>query len=283
MQTGSTRFLEHKGCRLAYTVRGAGEPVLFIQGVGVHGCGWGPQIDAFENTHQCLAFDNRGIGESQPLGAELSIEQMADDAVALIDSQGWTAAHVVGHSMGGPIAMQVAFTAPERVKSLSLLCTFARGRDVTALTLGMMWRGLRTRVGTRRMRRRAFLEMVVPDDYRVNDRDVLAGTLACVFGHDLADQPPIVMKQLSAMSRFDATSLLGSLGRIPTLVVSAKHDRIARAELGCELAGAIPNARYAEIDNAAHGVTIQRAHEINALLATHFENARLRSAELNVI
>jgi pimeloyl-ACP methyl ester carboxylesterase len=81
------------------------------------------------------------------------------------------------------------------------------------------------------------------------------------------------MKQLRAMSRFDVRDRLGSLGRIPTLVVSAAFDRIARPAFGRELAAAIPSARYVEIPDAAHGVTIQRAAEINELLALHFAGA----------
>jgi pimeloyl-ACP methyl ester carboxylesterase len=266
--------LEHRGCNLTYRVRGTGPPVLLIQGAGVHGSGWQPQIDELQDRYRCLSFDNRGIGRSQPLGSRLTIEQMADDALALMDAQGWESAHVVGHSMGGPIALQLALTSLTRVKSLSLLCAFGRGRDVTSPSAWMIWMGLRTRCGTRRMRRLAFLEMVMPPAVLARtDRDALAATLAGVFGHDLADQPPVVMKQLSAMRSFDALPRLHELAGIPTLVVSAKWDRIARPALGRALAQAMPGARYLEIDEAAHGVTIQCDRHINDLLAAHFTEA----------
>ena len=151
--------LEHRGCDLSYSVRGTGPAVLLIQGAGVHGSGWQPQVDELQDRYRCLSFDNRGIGRSQPIGSRLTIEQMADDALALMDAEGWESAHVVGHSMGGPIALQLALAARGRVKSLSLLCTFGRGRDVTSPSAWMIWMGLRTRCGTRRMRRLAFLEM----------------------------------------------------------------------------------------------------------------------------
>jgi pimeloyl-ACP methyl ester carboxylesterase len=196
---------------------------------------------------------------------------MADDAVALMDAEGWKSAHVVGHSMGGPIALQLALTARARVRSLSLLCTFGRGGDVTSPSAWMIWMGLRTRCGTRRMRRLAFLEMVMPPAILARtDRDALAANLAAVFGHDLADQPSVVMKQLSAMRGFDVLPRVHELAGIPTLVISAKWDRIARPALGRALAEAIPGARYQEIDEAAHGVTIQCDRKINDLLATHF-------------
>jgi pimeloyl-ACP methyl ester carboxylesterase len=157
--------VEHSGCRLSYRVSGNnGSPVLFIQGAGIHGDGWEPQTETLKSDYECLTFDNRGIGRSQPCSAPLSIEQMAEDARVLIDHLGWDNVHVVGHSMGGLIALHLALNTRERVRSLALLCTFARGRDATRLTARMMWIGLRTRIGTRRSRRHAFLEMVMPPE-----------------------------------------------------------------------------------------------------------------------
>src|SRR5579871_435843 len=104
---------------LYYEVTGKGVPLLFIQGIGVIGAGWGPQTEALCAEYQCLTFDNRGIGKSATSAPILTVEQMSSDALALMDAQGWKSAHVIGHSMGGMIAQQLALTAPERVKSLS--------------------------------------------------------------------------------------------------------------------------------------------------------------------
>ncbi len=270
-------YLERDGCRLAYALRGDGPPTILIQGVGVHGECWRPQVDALAPRYRCLWFDNRGMGRSQPLGGRLTVEQMADDALALMDAQGWESAHVIGHSMGGLIALELALRAPQRARSLALLCTFARGADATALTPRMFWLGLRTRVGSRRQRRRAFLEFVMPPAALVQaDRDALADRLAPLFGHDLADQPPIVMKQLSAMRPYDATPRLRELAGIPTLVVSAAHDPIARPAFGQAIAEGIPGARYVEFADASHGVPIQMADRVNRLLFTHLDGAAAR-------
>lgn len=258
---------ECEGCRLAYRVVGNGPPVVLIQGVGLHGDGWRPQVEALAEHHRCLTFGNRGMGASQPLGAPLSIEQMAADTLALMDALSWPSAHIVGHSMGGLIALQLALSARGRVRSLSLLCTFSRGADATRPTPRMMWLGMRSNIGTRRMRRLAFLEIVMPPEVLAReDRDALAARLEPLFGHDLGVQPPIVMKQLSAMGRYDATPRLGELAGIPTLVVTAAHDPIARPPLGRALAKAIPGARLVEFADASHGVTIQHASRVNALL-----------------
>ena len=269
--TGETFYLDHGGCRFAGKIWGDGPPVLFIQGVGLHGDGWIPQVDGLAGRYRCLTFDNRGMAQSQPIGVELSIEQMAEDALKLMDAQNWASAHIVGHSMGGLIALHLALSARSRVRSLALLCTFGCGTDATRLSAWMLWTGLRTRIGTRRQRRRAFLKLVLPPEaLTTHDRDAVAQRLAPLFGHDLADQPPVAMKQLSAMRRYDATPRLGELAGLSTVVISARHDRIARPELGRALAAGIPQARYVEFENAAHGVPIEQPDEVNKLLHEHF-------------
>lgn len=278
MSTVSTspeiRTLEHRGCRLAYEVRGDGPPVLLIQGVGVAGSGWKPQVDALSARFRCLSFDNRGMGMSQPISERLTVERMADDARALMDAEGWESAHVVGHSLGGPVALALALADPARVRSLSLLCTFARGRDATRLTAFMLWVGMRTRIGTRRMRRHAFLQLVMPPSaLAAEDRDALAAKLAPLFGHDLADQPPVAMKQLAALRAYDATPRLSELAGIPTLVVSAEHDPIAPPASGRALAAGISGARFVQFAGASHGLPIHRAAEVNALLLDHLAAA----------
>jgi len=266
--------VEHRGCPLAYTVRGEGPPVLLIQGVGVHGDGWTPQTDALSGRFRCLTFDNRGMGRSVPAGAPVTVEQMAEDAAAVMDAVGWTWAHVAGHSLGGPVALQMALQARERVRSLALLCTFARGADATRLTAWMLWVGLRTRIGTRGMRRNAFLQLVMPPGALAGeDRAALAARLAPLFGHDLADSPPVAMKQLRALGAYDATARLGELAGTPTLVLSAAHDPIAPPRSGKALAAGIPGARYVEFAHASHGLPIQLAAEVNPLLAGHWEAA----------
>jgi pimeloyl-ACP methyl ester carboxylesterase len=270
-------MIDHNGCRLSFTTRGEGERVLFIQGTGLHGEGWRPQVDGLADEYCCLTFDNRGMGLSLPEGGRITIEGMAEDALAILDAAGWESAHVVGHSLGGLVAQAMALRARERVRSLSLLCTFPRGRDATALTGKMIWLGLRTMIGTRRMRRLAFLNMVIsPDGRTVEARDAFARSLMPLFGHDLADHPPVVRRQLAAMNACDLTPRLGELAGIPTLVLTAAHDLIAKLSPGKALAAGIPGARYVEIPDAAHGVTIQQADRVNSLLRGHFCAADVR-------
>jgi aminoacrylate hydrolase len=263
---------EYRGCRISYEVRGDGPKVLFIQGVGVHGGGWRPQTDELSGRYSCLTFDNRGMGLSQPVGAPVTVEQMADDARAVLDAEGWESAHVVGHSLGGLVALRFALSARERVRSLSLLCTFAGGRAAAPLSRRMLWLGLRSRVGTRRMRRRGFLRLVLPPGAEADD-EALAESMAELFGHDLADQPPIVSAQLRAMRGAETSARLGELAGVPALVVSAAHDPIAPPGAGRALAAAIPGARYIEAPDASHGLPITHAAWVNRLLDEHLSAA----------
>lgn len=266
--------IEHRGCRLAYTLEGAGPPVLLIQGVAVAGSGWRPQLDGLALRYRCLAYDNRGMGASQPAGAPISVAQLAEDALALLDAQGWDTAHVVGHSLGGLVALHLALEARARVRSLALLCTFAGGPSAAPLSRRLLWLGLRSRVGTRRLRRRAFLELIMPPaDLARADRDALAARLAPLFGHDLADQPPVAAQQLAAMRAYDAAPRLGELAGLPTLILTGAHDPIAPPSAGHVLRDGIPRSHYVEWADASHGAPIQHAQRTNALLAVHFARA----------
>jgi pimeloyl-ACP methyl ester carboxylesterase len=262
------------GASLHYSRTGVGPPVLLIQGVGLVGAGWQPQVDGLKDRFSLVAFDNRGIGGSTIRDGRLTIDDMATDAIAIMDGEGIDRFHVAGHSMGGIIAQAVALKVPERVKSLAFLCTFARGKDAARISLSMLVTALRMRIGSKPMRRNAFLELIMPARHLEQvDRAALAAKLEPLFGRDLADQPAIVMKQLGAMSKYDAGSRLATLASIPTLVASATEDRIALCASGKALAAAIPGARYVELTDAGHGVTIHRAEQINNLLAEHFSRA----------
>ena len=264
-------FVETPGANLFYTCEGQGPPVLLVQGVGAIGNTWRPQIEELSAKYTVVAWDNRGIGRSTIRDGRLTIEDMATDALAIADALGIDRFHLAGHSMGGVIAQAIALRAPSRIHSLAFLCTFARGADGAKMSLPMFITAMRMRIGTRPMRRNAFLGLIMPERYlRRVDRAELAGQLQPLFGRDLADQAPIAMKQLKAMSKYDASNRLNTLAGVPTLVVAATEDRIARPEYNKALAEAIPGARYVELSDSGHGVTIHRAHEINVLLADQF-------------
>jgi pimeloyl-ACP methyl ester carboxylesterase len=262
-----------EGCELAWDLEGSGPPVALIQGVGVAGSGWRPQVADLAAGHACLTFDHRGIGRSRPAGTPITVERLAADAWALIEAAGWESAHLVGHSLGGLVAIVAALADPSRVRSLSLLCTFSGGPAAAPPSARLLWWGMRSRLGTRAMRRRGFLGLVLPPGPPEEPIEELAARIGELFGHDLADQPPIVADQLRAMRAADAGPRLGELAGIPTLVVSAEHDPIAPPRAGRGLAAGISGARLVEVAGASHGLPITHAARINALLREHLAAA----------
>src|SRR5262245_30947397 len=158
-------FVDTAGARLFYTRDGQGPPVLLVQGVGAIGNTWRPQIDELSGRYTVVAYDNRGIGRSTILDGRLTIEDMASDALAIADALGIDRFHLAGHSMGGVIAQAVALRAPSRILSLAFLCTFARGGDGAKMSLPMFVTAMRMRIGTRAMRRNAFLGLILPARY----------------------------------------------------------------------------------------------------------------------
>lgn len=263
------------GADLFYDVSGSGPPLLLIQGVGCIGETWRPQVLGLKFEWHTLIFDNRGIGRSLPCRGPISIESMAEDARALMDAAGWESAHVAGHSMGGLIAQQLALDAPQRVRSLSLQCTFSRGPQAARLTPRVLWMNLRIRIGTRRSRRRAFLELVMPHEKLATaDIEVLAREMADLVGRDLAEQPPILMKQVMAMRHHDVSSRLHTLGDIPSMVLAGEHDPIALPVFGRRLASLIPGATFEMLAGASHALPIHEAGAVNQRM-----RAFLRTAE----
>lgn len=265
--------LKRGSVKISYDVVGAGPAVLMIQGIAVIGNGWKPQVDAMSSHFQFATFDHRGIGASSPVKGTMTIDEMVDDAIAIMDDLNWSSAHIVGHSMGGVIAQQLAVSHPTRVKSLTLMCTVARGANAVKMSLPMLLTAIRMHIGPRRSRRRAFLELLMPRPHLNSvDAEMLATALAPLFGYDLACQPMVAMKQAGALKKQDMSHALADV-RVPTLIINAQYDRIAPPHFGRDLHERIAGSRFIEIPDAAHGVPIQKPDLINTLLQEHWISA----------
>ena len=260
--------LSIEGCKFIWWMRGQGPAILFIQGCGVQGNAWLPQVEKLAEIYTCIWFDNRGMGLSQPTGAKVTVDRMSQDVRCILEASGHSKAHLVGHSLGGLVAQRFAVDNPASVLSLALLCTFSGGKYAAPLTLRMILLGLGTLIGTRRMRRKGFMKLVLPPG-PIDQPDELADRLGNMFGHDLAEQPAIVKAQLAAMRGENVTAWLKELKALPTLVISGRHDPIAPPSSGRILCDSIPNSRYIEIADASHALPITHADEINRLIKEH--------------
>lgn len=265
IQRGS---LEFQGCHLAWRIDGTGPRLVMIQGVGAAGTSPNPQIERLAKHYSCLSFDNRGIGASQPAGRKLSVAQMAADTAALMDHLGWNSAHIVAHSLGGLMAAQLALDDRARVRSLSLLCSFARGSDVR-MTAWIVWILLRMRLGPRKIRQDAFMDLVLPPGHPEMHSAGMSRKLSGIVGHDIADAPPITSEQVKALRHADVSARLHELAGIPTLVINGDKDLIAPPKLGRALAAGIPGARFFEIAGAAHSFPVIEPDRCAELILDH--------------
>jgi len=120
-------FAENQGVRIYWDDQGTGEPLLLIMGLSYPSYMWHRSRPALRERYRTIAFDNRGIGQSDVPPGTYSIALMASDAAAVLDAAGVESAHVFGVSMGGMIAQEFALQYPKRVRSLILGCTTAGG------------------------------------------------------------------------------------------------------------------------------------------------------------
>src|ERR1700730_9656188 len=120
-------FAENQGVRIYWDEQGTGEPLLLIMGLSYPSYMWHRSRPVLRERYRTIAFDNRGIGQSDVPPGTYSIALMASDAAAVLDAAGVENAHVFGVSMGGMIAQEFALQYPKRVRSLILVCATAGG------------------------------------------------------------------------------------------------------------------------------------------------------------
>lgn len=265
------------GSWLEYDLHGEGEPVLMIMGMGTTRDAWQGQIDLLGRDHRLLTFDNRGMGGSGPIEGRLTMRSMADDALAVMDDAGWDSAHVVGISMGGMIAQELALAARPRVRSLALLTTHAGGRGPGPLPplagLGLFVRQrLATIRGDDHLRVELLLRLLYPPE-------VLAGPLGAQSREHMdtvfagQSEARALQAQTRATTWFHARSRLGALEGLPTLVVRSAKDLLIRPKAQTELHRLIPGARLLDLHDAGHGALAQCPDEIATALREHMAGA----------
>ena len=259
------------GVRLHYRVTGrpSGPPVLLIQGLGADRHGWDLQRLALGWTHHTIAFDNRGSGRSDKPHGAYTLEQMADDAIAVLDHAGIDTAHVVGASMGGAISQIIGIEHADRVRSLTLTCTSCRNHQWRRELLGS-WGAAAREDGMGSMTAQAARWVIGPRSFRRLMPAVgWLGPLA--FGrptHAFAAQVDAIL----AADDDRLAPLLGGI-EVPTLVVVGNQDILTPRGDSEELAEMIPTAELVVISGAAHGLMIEHASTYNRILLDFLERA----------
>jgi pimeloyl-ACP methyl ester carboxylesterase len=124
---GCAPFVENQGSKIYWDEQGTGESLLLIMGLSYPSYMWHHSLPVLSKRYRTLAFDNRGVGQSDVPPGTYSITLMASDAAAVLDAAGVESAHSFGVSMGGMIAQEFALQYPKRVRSLILGCTTPGG------------------------------------------------------------------------------------------------------------------------------------------------------------
>jgi 3-oxoadipate enol-lactonase len=250
---------EANGQTIYYDVQGEGEPLICVMGLAADTLAWALQVPAFSARHRTVVFDNRDVGQSSMSEESYEISDMAADALALADVLELDSFHLLGVSMGGAIAQEMALAAPERVRTLTLAVTFAAGGRWSR-TLSAVW-GARVARMSREERVDELMLMTLSEAFFENAEGV-----AFLRGMMLQNPHPqpadAFARQLDAASRHDAREGLASLD-IPTHVIGAERDILVPVWKSKEVAELIPDARLTVLDACPHGLNLERAEEFN--------------------
>jgi pimeloyl-ACP methyl ester carboxylesterase len=228
---------DSQGVRIAWESHGGGPPLLLVQGLGYGRWGWEPIVPLLAQRFRVLVFDNRGIGDSDKPAGPYTAAQMAGDALAVLDDAGIERAHVLGASLGGAVAQELALRHAERLEKLVLVATMSgmtNMHPIPAQTMQLMAEAatLEPVVALRR-----FVENALepePDPALV-DRLVELRTAN-------PPDPAGWAAQAGIWSSFDVWDELPSID-VPTLVVQGEGDVVVDSRNAPLLAERIPGAQ----------------------------------------
>lgn len=255
-------FIEHRGLRLHYREhnprRRAGPAALLLHGLGSCGEDWVLQLPALTPRYPVLAPDLPGHGRSDPLPGWPRMGDFAAAVADLLLARREPPAHVVGLSLGGAVALQLALDRPDLVRSLTLVNTFARIRTPRRFSREGTLRMLYLFLGRMDRLGEVVAGGLFPDENQEELRHLAARRLA-------SNRPLPYLKAVLAAMRFDQRARLGEI-RAPTLVVAGDRDRTVAMEAKEELARGIPGARLVVIAGSGHATTLDAADEFNRVL-----------------
>jgi pimeloyl-ACP methyl ester carboxylesterase len=273
--TGFTaRHITVDGTALRYIDEGRGPAVVFLHGLGASMYTWRKNLAPVAAAgYRVIAFDNRGFGFSDKPATGYDNASYARLTVALLDSLRLPDAVLIGHSMGGAIAAEVAIAHPERVRGLVLIGSAGLGTREPPLFHAVRWPlvgpllfAFRGRGLTERL-----LKATYADPRKVSDADVdqYYGPVA---------EPEYGRSLRAVLREFRFDGLAGRLDHIaaPTLVLWGEADRLIPIALGRALAAGIPRAAFLSVPRAGHAVQEEAPDEVNRLLIRFLKDGLAR-------
>jgi 3-oxoadipate enol-lactonase len=242
-------FVQSGDARIHWEAEGQGIPILLIMGHLYSARMWYPLMPAIADKYRVIRFDNRGTGESDTTGG-VTVEQMAADALAVLDAAGEANAHVYGVSMGGGIAGEFGMAYPDRVRSLTLGCTMLKTETNRLSGVQKLMYNL-PRWMIRAVFKKAKPEgygTAAPCDRALRDIEVLSQDQFTMKG---------VREQARAIANYAASPERAAARlTMPVLVLHGDEDRLVPVEKGRALAATIPGSRYVEFKGAGHNYLV---------------------------
>ena len=253
---------EANGQTLYYEAHGEGEPLVCVMGLAANTLAWALQVQAFAEHHRTVIFDNRDVGQSSIAEGQYEIRDMAHDTLALADALELDFFHLLGCSMGGAISQEVALSAPERVRTLTLAVTYA-GTGNWGRKFSQVWGSHRQRA-SREEHIDELMLLTLSEDFFENE-DAVAYVRGMMLDDPHPQPPEAFARQLEASRRHDSRDRLGAL-KMPVHVIGCEYDLLVPIWKQRELAELIPNAKLTVIERSPHGANVERAPEFNALV-----------------
>lgn len=238
------------GIDIFYRRTGAGEPLLLISGLGGHSGGWALNQPEFAKHFDTIAHDNRGAGQTSAPDEPYTIRGMADDAAAMLDELGIARAHVVGVSMGGMVAQELAINYPDKVGRLVIACSRARAsqlRRTIAVAQRALWEA-----GVPREAITAIQQPWGSTPQVLQDEQLPMDALALQAADPYLIQPHAYLRQLDATIEHDTYDRLGQV-KSPTLALVGSEDVLTPPFESEEIARLIPGAKLRILPRGGHG------------------------------
>lgn len=252
--------LEVNGIHIYYETHGLGDPLVLVMGLRRNAEWWYGQIPALSKHFKILVFDNRGAGRTDKPKMDYSIRLFADDTAGLMKSLNIKRAHVLGVSMGGYIAQELAINYPEMVRSLILGCTSAGGERVVLMS-------------PERLKKFTANEGLLPEQILRKDMDIyfsdkfIQGSPQKIqefveISLRYYQPPDAFMRQFAACLKHDTVNRLHRI-TMPTLILAGEDDPLVPPENSRILKESIPHAELNFFRGKRHCFFIEEAEQFN--------------------